>query len=88
MLSCWLLCTIMGLVWMYIVMGLAWIYAVMGLVWIYGAKNTVIMEGRDSVAENHYNDSPIVITIQYISQNFLSSLCIEISQKLTDCIVM
>jgi hypothetical protein len=57
MLSCWLLCTVMGLVWMYIVMGLVWIYGVMGLVWIYGAKNTVIMQGRDSVAENRYNDS-------------------------------
>jgi hypothetical protein len=28
------------------------------------------MEGRDFVTENRYNDSPIVITIQYISQNF------------------
>jgi hypothetical protein len=26
------------------------------------------MQGRDSVAENHYNDFSIVITIQYISQ--------------------
>jgi hypothetical protein len=41
------------------------------------------MQGRDYVAENRYNDSPIVITIQYISQNFLSSMCVEISQKLT-----
>jgi hypothetical protein len=55
---------------MYIIMGLVWIYGVMELVWIYGAKNTVIMQGRDSVAENRYNDSPIVITIQYISQFF------------------
>jgi hypothetical protein len=43
----------------------------------------IIMQGRDYVAENRYNDSPIVITIQYISQNFLSSMCVEISQKLT-----
>jgi hypothetical protein len=30
----------------------------------------IIMQGRDSVAENRYNDSPIVMTIQYISQFF------------------
>jgi hypothetical protein len=29
------------------------------------------MQGRDSVAENRCNDSPIVITIQYISQKKL-----------------
>jgi hypothetical protein len=28
----------------------------------------IIMQGRYSIAENHCNDSPIVITIQYISQ--------------------
>jgi hypothetical protein len=28
----------------------------------------IIMQGRNSVAKNRYNDSPIVITIQYISQ--------------------
>jgi hypothetical protein len=39
------------------------------------------MQGRDSVTENRYNDSIHIL-------NFLSSLCVEISQNLTDCIVM
>jgi hypothetical protein len=42
----------------------------------------IIMQGRDSVVENRYNDSI------HISNFFLSSLCVKISQKLTECIII
>jgi hypothetical protein len=48
----------------------------------------IIIQGKTLCRREPYNDSPIVITIQYISQKYSKFFVRRNESKLTECIAM